>query len=283
VATDEVRKACATLQDSKPIEIVLATVLDVGNYLNGGTSRGQADGFDLIDTLPKLRNLKGSHSVSLLDFLVRQLEREHPGLLSKLFVADAAMDCLNRARRQNLLELEQELSLLLNQATSMAQVLARGDDDEGDPLQMKREEVKACVEHLHQLQDSYKELCSKYAQLCSWFRLGDRPKQSHEVFQVWTTFLADVKNSLAMLQARQVSAGPRNSPRGSGSTGKDRTSALSTDSPPPRRGGGGSRERRTVPRRSAPPVLTVEQCLSGGPQNAKDADAIPLDLPVPKE
>ena len=43
------------LFNSLPLKNVLETILALGNYLNGGTERGQADGFGL-DILNKLKD-----------------------------------------------------------------------------------------------------------------------------------------------------------------------------------------------------------------------------------
>jgi hypothetical protein len=47
----------------------LGLVLAVGNYMNGGTARGQADGFTMeaLDTLANTKDL--SNSISLLDHI----------------------------------------------------------------------------------------------------------------------------------------------------------------------------------------------------------------------
>lgn len=51
----------------------LALVLSIGNYLNGGTNRGQADGFD-ISALALLENTKDSENkINLVDYIVKQL------------------------------------------------------------------------------------------------------------------------------------------------------------------------------------------------------------------
>merc|ERR1712061_249580 len=65
VAEAEVRSAGDALENSVRIQKLLALILHVGNYLNGGTPRGRADGFDL-DTLTKLGKLKDTQKSSLL-------------------------------------------------------------------------------------------------------------------------------------------------------------------------------------------------------------------------
>lgn len=56
-------RACSNLK------FVLSVVLFVGNYMNGGTNRGQADGFDL-DALGRLDTSKSSMGgITLLQFI----------------------------------------------------------------------------------------------------------------------------------------------------------------------------------------------------------------------
>lgn len=43
---------------SKSLQTVIGLVLAFGNFMNGGTNRGQADGFGL-EILPKLKDVKG--------------------------------------------------------------------------------------------------------------------------------------------------------------------------------------------------------------------------------
>lgn len=83
------------------VKSIMATVLAIGNYMNGGNmSRGQADGF-AIDILPRLRDVKSTDSsVTLLHFLVRTVLRRHdpdsplplpePGDISRAALVDAS-------------------------------------------------------------------------------------------------------------------------------------------------------------------------------------------------
>lgn len=75
------RGAHDELRSSVPFRRVLATVLALGNALNGGSFRGGASGFQL-DALLKLRDTRTTAGVgsgappTLLHYLVRTLERE---------------------------------------------------------------------------------------------------------------------------------------------------------------------------------------------------------------
>ena len=62
--------AIDAVQESLGLRRALGALLAVGNYLNGGTKRGQADGFDL-EILPKIQDVKTTDNKStLMDWLV---------------------------------------------------------------------------------------------------------------------------------------------------------------------------------------------------------------------
>eukprot|EP00927_Polykrikos_kofoidii_P011867 TRINITY_DN15075_c0_g1_i1.p1 TRINITY_DN15075_c0_g1~~TRINITY_DN15075_c0_g1_i1.p1 ORF type:complete len:1487 (-),score=267.22 TRINITY_DN15075_c0_g1_i1:141-4601(-) len=62
---EEIRLVCQTLRASKPVKDYLACVIACGNYLNGGTNRGQADGCDIeqIDKLHLVKDLTGNRDL----------------------------------------------------------------------------------------------------------------------------------------------------------------------------------------------------------------------------
>ena len=65
------------LMTGERVKLILALVLAIGNYLNGGTQRGQADGFGL-DILAKLKDVKSKdNSQHLLQYVVTQYVRRH--------------------------------------------------------------------------------------------------------------------------------------------------------------------------------------------------------------
>lgn len=61
--------SCQIARSSSGLRKVLGTILAVGNYLNGGSARGQADGFNL-EALETLGNTKDvNNTMSLLDYI----------------------------------------------------------------------------------------------------------------------------------------------------------------------------------------------------------------------
>lgn len=72
--------ACNELKSSeKQLKVLLAQVLAIGNYINGGTARGQAYGVKL-ETLAKFGHLKSPQG-TLMHFLALSVEQRYPDIL----------------------------------------------------------------------------------------------------------------------------------------------------------------------------------------------------------
>ena len=69
--------ACEQLKNDNHFQEFLGTILSLGNIMNGGTSKGQADGFSL-DLLPKLEGMKDSTGHSILTFIITKTNKEDP-------------------------------------------------------------------------------------------------------------------------------------------------------------------------------------------------------------
>lgn len=192
----EVSAAGDCLQHSARLEKLLGLILQVGNYLNGGTPRGRADGFEL-DTLAKLGKLKASYQSTLLDFLVAQMERESPGLIQELYTAGAESDCVRRARRHAMGDVREEVRSLLKKAEGYLTRLEERKGDTDDALARYQGQLAQCIERLQTLGAGCERWSERYASLCAWFHVDpQKGLSSDEFFGIWDTFLADVKRAL---------------------------------------------------------------------------------------
>ena len=69
--------ACTEIKTNKYFKEILATILGLGNILNAGTSKGQADGFSL-DLLSKLPGIKDSLGHSMLTWICAKTNKDDP-------------------------------------------------------------------------------------------------------------------------------------------------------------------------------------------------------------
>ncbi|CAG0923135.1 unnamed protein product, partial [Notodromas monacha] len=79
---ETVEKACEAVLDAKKLTQFLLLILETGNYMNSGSYAGNAAGFKL-SSLPKLTEIKAnSGRITLLHYIVSEVQRRDPGLLS---------------------------------------------------------------------------------------------------------------------------------------------------------------------------------------------------------
>ncbi len=69
-SSEQLAVAVTAARSSVSFRKLLGVILALGNYLNGGSARGQADGFQL-DILPKISSTKSASGQSLVDYIVK--------------------------------------------------------------------------------------------------------------------------------------------------------------------------------------------------------------------
>jgi len=198
-AATDVRVACGLLQDSPGIQRLLSLALYIGNYLNAGTSRGRADGFT-AEALAQMRVMKTSQPgpvVTLVDFIVRQLELARPGELDSLFLEDGVAQSVRKASRQKLPDLTMELSAYCAQAEGLIKRTSSLQDDE---LGIRGQRVEQRLQELLELQRLYETAEEEYCRLCVWLHecsaaRGTR-RPADELFCFWDGFLEAVRVAL---------------------------------------------------------------------------------------
>lgn len=199
-AATEVRFACQSLRTSPRVKRLLTLALAVGNYLNAGTPRGRADGFN-VEALSQMRTVKALQAgagATLVDYVVRQCERTSPGELDGMFAESGEAVAVRRAARHKLPDLLLELTAYHAQAEGLAKRAMAADED---ALGIRGMRVESRLGELVALKKLFAEAEDEYKQLCSWFQEGTfrAPRPSDEFFGVWDGFLQAVRVCLESL------------------------------------------------------------------------------------
>eukprot|EP00929_Paragymnodinium_shiwhaense_P122290 TRINITY_DN9493_c0_g1_i1.p1 TRINITY_DN9493_c0_g1~~TRINITY_DN9493_c0_g1_i1.p1 ORF type:complete len:3714 (-),score=715.30 TRINITY_DN9493_c0_g1_i1:18-9653(-) len=203
-----VSSALMHVRSSAIIEKLLAFILYVGNYLNGGTVRGQADGFDL-DTLGKVSKVKATQEGSLLDFIINQMQKTQPDLIASLFRPGGEYESVHEARKCKVSDLLAEINTLSTQADGFLRLAERaisaGSLEACDQLPQRREKVDTCRERLRDMLGHFERLQERFLELLAWFHMDHKNGlPADEFFATWDTFLNDVKKSMDALQRKKV-------------------------------------------------------------------------------
>ncbi|CAE7793136.1 FH3 [Symbiodinium sp. CCMP2592] len=208
---------CRCLLSSIRVRHLLGVALHAGNFLNGGTRRGRADGF-AMEALLQLRTVKATQAAdqTLLHFITLQMEKQYPGELCGLFSQGQEADWIRHAARRRIEDAAQECGTLLAQAVHMLKTirLVLEEDhvsEDGslkeDPLQHFGECLSMCVAELEALQGKIGIVNSKYEELCEWLHIDvDHRKPSDELFGIWQQFLEDLRAARRLLQEKEEQA-----------------------------------------------------------------------------
>eukprot|EP00929_Paragymnodinium_shiwhaense_P059569 TRINITY_DN29831_c0_g1_i4.p1 TRINITY_DN29831_c0_g1~~TRINITY_DN29831_c0_g1_i4.p1 ORF type:complete len:3994 (+),score=1118.53 TRINITY_DN29831_c0_g1_i4:210-12191(+) len=194
---------------SPAIRHLLGMVLYAGNYLNGGTPRGRADGFAL-DTLGQMRTVKMSNQGkqgTLVDYLVRQMHKLHPVELTALFEPGAEAEKFKNASRRSLQESSDEMRVFRLTLDQMIDRVGRASDiAEDETLKGCEGVLRGRAQQMDGLQQRLTKLTEKYEELCMWFHMTDKntKKTTEEFFGIWAKFMVDIEQALkALLQGME--------------------------------------------------------------------------------
>lgn len=94
----EFESICDAVLNSKALRSLFGLILAVGNYMNGGTSRGRYDGFHVEKTLDQLTTSKDKNGHALAMFVLKTFADREPEAF-KAFIAELQPVFLNIARR----------------------------------------------------------------------------------------------------------------------------------------------------------------------------------------
>jgi len=175
-----VSEAINELRNSRSLRTVLSALLALGNHLNGGTNKGQADGFALGD-LGKMSVTKdNSNTVSLLEYAVQAMHASEEHAHAMLLPEELAH--LREAGKIKIADVRGALQKLVGEAkelqTSAKSAAADTQGDSGDPftvvMQKFAEVANAEVQRLRDLLD---HVDSSYAALLTYFKI--RPGKGH--------------------------------------------------------------------------------------------------------
>ena len=191
----EIMRASRKLKQSQQVKQIMETVLALGNYVNGSTSRGQCVGFKL-DALLKIGNTRGNDGkTTLMMYLCRLLGDDQ---LDFVEVADA----VNEAAKLTMSQIDTDFGALRKQTKQMASEVesaanappnSRSEDD-GFLTTMKPVSAMA-TKKVSQLEEEKAKMVAAFNSLVKSY--GEDPgKSGPEVFfSLWSKFFGQIEEA----------------------------------------------------------------------------------------
>lgn len=199
------REVVRAFGEAEALHTVLGLTLAVGNYLNGGTNRGQADGFDL-EALEKIESIKDPDGNDVRSFIFRVLfeemaEKAHEFVeemnplfmnVSRRLAKDSSgTEKLSKSARITYEDFDSCVKILeqdFNKQNEIMTMILQHCEDPADPfrLRMPQEfaEAKGTIESLVKLKDEVKQ---HYAELLRYFNV--KAMKSSDFCLLWDNFL----------------------------------------------------------------------------------------------
>ena len=193
--------ACKELKENKHFQKVLSIILSLGNIMNAGTAKGQADGFSL-DLLPKLVGIKDTSGNSLLNFIATKTNQEDntfEGFKNKFpNLEKAAGYSLNETKRK------------LDEIKNMVNIVEKGlkDLNKGDEFCNKaNNSLFLTQEKVKELKKKEEENIKIYHETVKFFGYKEKDKYYDEnglFFKMLLQFFKEIDNNMPKLDVKKV-------------------------------------------------------------------------------
>jgi hypothetical protein len=196
---------CEAVLSSAGVQHILGLILHIGNHLNRGTDRGEADGFSL-EVLAQMRSLKlckgSDEGTTMVDYLVKQMEHRFPDELEDMFRPSAEVEQIKVASRVKLRELVEDLNTVQAKLGMLRrkihdEIKPQADDVVDQKLIQHSEILAMCQAEVDAVRQRLREVERRYDTLCAWFHMDSASikKTTDQFFGIWTKFMADVQQA----------------------------------------------------------------------------------------
>mmetsp|Transcript_33147 Transcript_33147/g.75767 ORF Transcript_33147/g.75767 Transcript_33147/m.75767 type:complete len:348 (-) Transcript_33147:173-1216(-) len=193
--------ACRQVRESVALKLVLGTVLSLGNYLNGGTCRGQADGFKM-DFFPKFKDTKDvTNKVTLFHYAIDVAVNKFP----QAMLLTEELRLVRPASKVSLEDLSRDVTKLSNDTAlakkQLATILGGHGGREGDAFAKSMQEFLAEAEGIvSQVSDLLGDAAKAFADLVEYFGYPPKHKvKSEEFFPVIRDLVEDFKTVVSQV------------------------------------------------------------------------------------
>ncbi|KAK5582503.1 hypothetical protein RB653_004088 [Dictyostelium firmibasis] len=206
VDIDNFKQGTQEIKGSEKIPKLLEVILILGNFINGGTARGNAYGFKL-NTITKLADTKSTdNKLSLVNYLTRVVIKDFPTLNN--FAQDLAH--VESAGRVSLSQVQAEVATLRKEFVQVQKSIETlNSGEEVDPFKVKFEEF--CIqtsEDIDLITSSSQQIETDYKELLAMFG-EDSKSEPSEFFGMFTKFMdqydkATKENEQLSIQAEKI-------------------------------------------------------------------------------
>lgn len=198
------REAFEKVRESASLKKVISYILTFGNILNGGTPKGQADGFNL-DILTKLTQVKDNSNKTLLQIICMKIKSEDEDFkpLKKSF------ECIEEAIKVPSNETKTSIDKYLKQGEANKAILDKISLND-KYCDKARKTIDGIIKRLKKLEEDFKsnlEYAQKTVEYFGYPKSDVKYKKPDDFLQLIKDFLGDLDKSIPVTEAKKAFKG----------------------------------------------------------------------------
>ena len=193
--------ACDEIKSNKHFKLILSIILGLGNILNGGSTRGQADGFslDLLNKLPGVKDNFGNSALTWICSKAYKMDPSFEGFKGKL-------PQLEKAAQFSLKETNDTINALksiINQLESMMKNLISDDKFK----QKSEENLESFKSQLDSFENKNKKNTEAYQNLVKYYGYKEKDDiytKNEVFFKHLLEFFKEVNKAMPKLDVKRI-------------------------------------------------------------------------------
>ena len=193
--------ACKEIKENKYFKKILASALTIGNILNGGTVKGQADGFAL-DLLPKLSSIKDNNNHTVLQWICAHVKKQDETFegLKKEFpqLIKASGFSIGECTRN----LNETKKLVSNVEKNLN--IIPGEDEFITKAKGSAKEMRKKIEIVEKQSEENIKVYQATAKYFGYTEKDSKYKAPEEFFRMLVTFFDEVEKSMPKPEVKKV-------------------------------------------------------------------------------
>lgn len=176
---------------------VLGMALAVGNIMNGGTTKGQSDGFEVV-VITKIASTKDNNNKSMMSFIMQHLvaaDEELPARYREQFkvfnTRNTDMDSLAKKYA--------DTNMAYHEAAACHKAITESGEDPDNFSNQLGAELKMVKTDLEEFDREIKAMKERFEKLCDFFQLDikdDKRKSTADFFIFYKKFLKEIEDGL---------------------------------------------------------------------------------------
>ena len=194
-------KACEEIKTNKHFTLVLSVILGLGNILNGGSVRGQADGFGL-DLIKKLPGIKDNNGNSIMNWICstakNKIDSSFEGFKGQFPQLEKAAQFSMKETNQVLNDMKKMVSQIEKSLKDLPEDKFKKKTEEA--LNSFKEKVKNFEERDKKNKETYKKLVKYYGYKDS----DDICEKSEVFFKMLLEFFKEVDKAMPKLDVKSI-------------------------------------------------------------------------------